>query len=103
MALFYLNSNFIHFQVLRIDNNNVLFTLRPTLVKTKSLLSFKDLRVGDSYFGTVKKIQPDSITVSFFGDVFIHINETNLIQSPNKYTLGELVRKLKSILLNIVL
>ncbi|CAH1396185.1 unnamed protein product [Nezara viridula] len=79
-------------KVLRLENNNVVFTLRPTLVKTKSLSSFRDLNVGDCYFGTVKKIQPDSITVSFFGDLFIHINETNLLQSPDKHTVGELVK-----------
>ncbi|XP_066902538.1 rRNA biogenesis protein RRP5 [Halyomorpha halys] len=79
-------------KVLRIENNNVVFTLRPTLVKTKSLLSFKDLNVGDFYFGTIKKIQPDSITVSFFGDLFIHIHETNMIESPNKHNIGELVK-----------
>lgn len=90
-AKFKLHSK-IKAKVLRIENNNVLFTLRPTLVNTKSLLSFKDVNVGDSYFGTIQKIQPDAITVSFFGDLFVHINEANLLQSPNKHTVGELVK-----------
>lgn len=79
-------------KVLNIDGSNILFTLRPTLVKTRSLTNFHSVEVGDAYYGWVNKILPSAITVSFFGGLFAHIKEENLLEHPHKYTVGELVK-----------
>lgn len=51
-------------------SNNVLVTLKPTLLASEPLVSYEQARKGDQYYGVIRNLCNNGFYVSFYNGVY---------------------------------